>query len=181
MRNLILGASALAAVVAIASPAAAQSRYDRNGNGVPDYRERAYADLNGNGILDYRETRASDLNHNGTADWRERFIDANRNRIDDRQEGYRYKMNWTRDNSCASGVAKRNNKCVSSRKVAQEQWKRGYRVPANYGYTSYNEIPMRYRNQYELNRNYNYVYRDNQIYVVNRRTNMVERIIDNLR
>jgi hypothetical protein len=40
---------------------------------------------------------------------------------------------------------------------------------------------MRYRTQYGLNRNYNYVYRDNQIYVVNRNTNLVERIIDNLR
>ena len=181
MRNIILGASALAAVVAFASPAAAQSRYDRNGNGMPDYRERAYADLNGNGVLDYRETRSTDVNRNGIADWRERFIDANRNRIDDRQEGYRYKMNWTRDNSCPSGVAKRNNKCVSPNKVAQEEWKRGYRVPNDYGYTSYNEIPMRYRNQYGLNRNYNYVYRENQIYVVNRRTSVVERIIDNLR
>ena len=180
MRILILGASALA-VVAFAAPAAAQSRYDRNGNGVPDYRERAYADLNGNGVPDYRDNRVIDINRNGIADWRERWIDSNRNRIDDRREGYRYKMNWTRDNSCQSGVAKRNNKCVSPKKVAQEQWKRGYRVPNDYGYTSYNEIPMRYRNQYELNRNYNYVYRDNQIYVVNRRTSLVERIIDNLR
>ncbi len=151
MRNIILCASALA-VVAIASPAEAQSRYDRNGNGIPDYRERAYADL-----------------------------DANRNRIDDRQEGYRYNMNWTRDSTCQSGVAKRNMKCVSPKKVAQEQWKRGYRVPDDYGYTSYNQIPVRYRTQYSLNRNYDYVYRDNQIYVVNRRTNLVERIIDNLR
>ncbi|MCY7398849.1 MAG: hypothetical protein LH466_08455 [Sphingomonas bacterium] len=180
MRTILLGACTLA-VLAIASPAAAQSRYDRNGNGVPDYRERAYADLNGNGILDYRETRRMDVNRNGTADWRERFIDANRNRIDDRQEGYRYGMKWNRDDSCASGVAKRNMKCVSSKKVAKEEWKRGYRVPTNYGYTTYNEIPMRYRNQYSLNRNYNYVYRDNQIYVVNRNTNLVERIIDNLR
>ena len=180
MRNIILGASALA-VVAIASPAAAQSRYDRNGNGVPDYRERAYADLNGNGVLDYRETRSTDVNRNGIADWRERFIDANRNRIDDRQEGYRYKMNWTRDDSCASGVAKRNMKCVSPNKVAREEWKRGYRVPNGYDYTGYNDIPVRYRSQYDLNRNYNYVYRDNQIYVVNRRTSLVERIIDNLR
>ena len=90
-------------------------------------------------------------------------------------------MNWTRDNNCASGVAKRNNKCVSQKKVAQEQWKRGYRVPSNYGYTNYNQIPARYRTQYGLNRNSNYVYRDNQIYVVNRRTSLVERIIDNLR
>jgi hypothetical protein len=180
MRNVILGASALA-VAALASPAAAQSIYDRNANGIPDYRERAFADLNGNGILDYRETRATDMNRNGIADWRERFIDVNRNRIDDRQEGYRYKMNWTADPTCASGVAKRNMKCVSPRKVAEEQWKRGYRVPADYGYTSYNEIPMRYRNRYGLNRNYNYVYRGDQIYVVNRNTNLVERIINILR
>jgi hypothetical protein len=72
------------------------------------------------------------MNRNGIADWRERFIDVNRNRIDDRQEGYRYKMNWTRDPTCPSGVAKRNMKCVSPRKVAQEEWKRGYRVPADY-------------------------------------------------
>ncbi len=180
MRILILAASTIAAVVA-ASPAAAQSRYDRNGNGIPDYRERAYADLNGNGILDYRESGSVDMNRNGIADWRERTIDANRNGVDDRQEGYRYKMNWTRDDSCASGVAKRNTKCVSPDKVAKEEWKRGYRVPTGYGYTTYTEIPVRYRTQYGLNRNYNYVYRDNQIYVVNRNTSLVERIIDNLR
>ena len=180
MRSIILCASALA-VVAIASPAEAQSRYDRNGNGIPDYRERAYADLNGNGILDYRETRSADMNRNGIADWRERFIDVNRNRIDDRQEGYRYKMNWTSDPTCPSGVAKRNTKCVSPKKVAHEQWKRGYRVPDDYDYTGYNEIPVRYRSQYRLGRNYDYVYRGDQIYVVNRNTNLVERIIDIVR
>jgi len=93
MRNLILGATSLA-VIAFAAPAAAQNRYDRNANGVPDYRERAFADLNGNGILDHRERRVTDINRNGTADWRERWIDANRNRIDDRQEGYRYGMRF---------------------------------------------------------------------------------------
>ena len=54
-------------------------------------------------------------------------------------------------------------------------------MPEGYGYTSYDRIPARYRNQYDLNRDHDYVYRDDRIYVVDRRTSLVERIIDNLR
>jgi len=178
MRILAITAGAIA-LTAIASPASAQIRYDRNGNGVPDYREQAYADLNGNGILDYRERRSVDINRNGIADWRERFIDMNRNRIDDRQEGYRYSMRWGA-NACPRGLAKKNNNCLPPGQVGRN-WTRGYRVPNGYDYTAYNNIPVRYRDQYRLDRNYNYVYRDNRIYVVDRRTSLIERIIDNLR
>ncbi len=56
----------------------------------------------------------------------------------------------------------------------------GLLVPTNYSYTSYNQIPVRYRTQYGLNRNSNYVYRDNQIYVVNRNTSRVLYIFDDV-
>ena len=182
MRTLILGATALA-VLAIAAPASAKDRYDRNGNGLPDYRERAYADLNGNGVLDYRERRVTDINRNGVADWRERWIDMNRNRVDDRREGYRYGMRYANNygrNDCPPGLAKKRNGCVPPGQVGRN-WERGYRMPNDYAYTGYEQIPVRYRDQYDLDRDYNYVYRDNRIYVIDRRTSLIERIIDNLR
>jgi hypothetical protein len=177
MRTLILGACVVA-VSAIAAPASAQSRYDRNANGIPDYRERAFADLNGNGILDYRERATVDLNRNGVADWNERFIDRNRNGVDDRREGYRYSMRWGA-NACPPGLAKRDNGCMPPGQVVR--WTRGARIPHGYAYTSYDRIPVRYRERYSLSPNYNYVYRDNRIYVVDRRTSLIDRIIDNLR
>lgn len=182
MKNMIIGASAIA-LFAFAAPAAAQSRYDRNANGVPDYRERAYADLNGNGILDARERRVTDINRNGVADWRERFIDMNRNRVDDRREGYRYGMRFSNDygrNICPPGLAKKHNGCMPPGQ-AKRLFREGQRVPGGYGYyTPYSNIPVQYRNQYNLDPNYRYIYRDNNIYVVDPRTSLVQRIISAL-
>jgi len=179
MRILLLGAGAIA-LTTIAAPASAQSRYDRNANGVPDYRERAYADLNGNGILDYRERTRVDINRNGIADWNERFIDMNRNRIDDRRENYRYSMRWGA-NACPPGLAKKNNGCLPPGQ-ANRLFAQGQRVPRGYNnYTPYTRIPSRYYNQYNLRNGYRYIYRDNYIYEVDPTTLLVRRIINLMR
>lgn len=59
-------------------------------------------------------------------------------------------------------------------------WRTGYRFGPRYAYTSYRMLPRTYVSRYDLSPDYRYVYRDNYIYVVNRRTYAVERIIDAL-
>ena len=59
-----------------------------------------------------------------------------------------------------------------------DRYRVGYRFGPQYGYTAYNAIPRTYVRQYGLRPNYRYVYRDNQIYVVDPTTYAVTRIID---
>ncbi|MDQ3471245.1 MAG: hypothetical protein M3428_02510 [Pseudomonadota bacterium] len=151
--------------------------HDIDRNGVPDYRQRGFADLNGNGILDYRERRLVDLNRNGLADWRERWIDVNNNGLDDRREGFGYSGNRHGGAACPPGLAKKNPACVPPGQ-ANRLFREGQRVGAGYRYyTPYGDIPIAYRNQYFLDDDYRYIYRNNYIYEVDPTTSLVRRII----
>lgn len=58
-------------------------------------------------------------------------------------------------------------------------FRQGQRVPTNYGaFTNYNDIPQQYRTQYNIPDGYNYIYRDNSVYVVDPRTRLVRDIIN---
>jgi hypothetical protein len=155
--------------------AAVDRRSDSNLNGIPDYREQRLADINGNGIPDYRERGIVDLNGNGIPDYRERRIDRDRDGIDDRAQS-RYGAN-----SCPPGLAKRNNGCLppgQERKLFAE----GQRLPTGYNYyTPYDRIPREYRDQYGLDENGRYIYRDGRLYDVDPTTSIVRRIIEGLR
>jgi len=180
MKKLLILAGA--AVLLSAGPAMADPKKSKGVKGhdvsrhVPDYRQRARADLNGNGILDYRERQLVDVNRNGLADWRERWIDVNRNGIDDRQEGYRYGGRYGA-NDCPPGLAKKNNGCLPPGQ-ARRTFAQGQRIPNGYNYyTPYGNIPVNYRDQYGLDDDYRYIYRDNYIYEVDPTTSLVRRII----
>lgn len=147
-------------------------RLDTNGNGIPDYRESRLADINNNGIPDFRERRMVDLNGNGIADFRERFIDRDRDGIDDRAE------NRYGGAACPPGLAKKDPACVPPGQ-ARRMFEQGQRVPLGYDfYTDYNAIPLPYRSQVPYTDGYRYIYRDNRVYIVDPATRLVTRIID---
>ena len=52
-------------------------------------------------------------------------------------------------------------------------------MPTNYRYyTPYDEIPMALRDRYDLDDDYRYIYRNNVIYGVDPRTNLITSIIN---
>lgn len=120
-----------------------------------------------------------DANRNGILDRRERgFIDRNRDGRDDRfvnRDANRYGVN-----NCPPGLAKKNNGCLPPGQ-ANRMFEQGQRLPTGYNYyTDFNNIPVQYRNQYNLDPTDRYIYRDNSIYVVDPRTSVVERVIGSL-
>jgi hypothetical protein len=113
-----------------------------------------------------------DINRNGVADWRERFIDRDRNGIDDRRQAARYG-----GAECPPGLAKKSPACVPPGQ-ASRMFREGQRLPSGYRYyTDYNDIPLELRNRYTLDDDYRYIYRDNRIYVVDPTTSLITRII----
>ncbi len=60
------------------------------------------------------------------------------------------------------------------------RWQTGYRFGPTYSYTEYNTLPQTYVHRYNLTPRYRYVYRDNNIYVVDPTTYAVTRVINAL-
>ncbi|HVL78101.1 MAG TPA: hypothetical protein VM346_02325 [Sphingomicrobium sp.] len=116
----------------------------------------------------------ADINRNGIPDHRERWIDRNRNGVDDRVEArWVHGSNW-----CPLGLAMKANGCLPPGQ-ARRLFREGQRVPAGYRYyTPYGTIPVTLRDRYALDDDYRYIYRNNVIYVVDPRTQLVHRIID---
>jgi len=116
-----------------------------------------------------------DGNRNGILDRRERgFRDRDRDGRDDRFQN-RYGVN-----DCPPGLAKKNNGCLPPGQ-ASRLFREGQRVPNGYNYyTDFSNIPVQYRNQYNLDPNARYIYRNGQIYVVDPRTSLVQRVIGSL-
>ena len=79
---------------------------------------------------------------------------------------------------CPPGLAKKTPACVPPGQ-AKRMFRQGQRLPLNYRYyTPYGDIPMVLRDQYDLDDDYRYIYRDNVIYVVDPATQMITNIID---
>ena len=191
MNKLILLAGA-GLVLALGTPAAADAKpgkgnsanvhlnakgyVDMNRNGVADWREQRLIDANGNGILDWRERRTVDINRNGVADWRERWIDRDRDGIDDRQE---IMANRWGGANCPPGLAKKTPRCVPPGQVGRE-FAVGQRVPTGWGTIAYNRIPLGVRDLYDLDNDNRYIYRNGTLYVVDPRTRLIEQIIAGL-
>jgi hypothetical protein len=84
-------------------------------------------------------------------------------------------------NACPPGLAAKNNGCLPPGQ-ARKLYNVGQRLPTGYNrYTPYGEIPVSYRDRYGLASDGRYIYRDQNIYVVDPRTHLVTRIIDLVR
>lgn len=148
--------------------ALARARAERIGDfdrdGIPDDRERRSQRLD----------RVLDADRDGIPDHRDRRVDRDRDGIDDRAQ------NRFGANSCPPGLAKKNNGCLPPGQ-ARKMFAEGQRLPTGYNfYTPYDDIPTSYRNEYDLDPNGRYIYRDGRIYDVDPRTQIVRRIIEGL-
>lgn len=79
--------------------------------------------------------------------------------------------------ACPPGLANRTPACVPPGQ-ARKMWNVGQRVPASFRYA---QIPVRYRDQVTLDPRYRYTYNDGLVYVVDRRTRLVQSIINLIR
>ena len=120
----------------------------------------------------------------GDKEWKHGGGDRDDGRDNDRwsdrrddQRNYGYHHSSYRN--CPPGLAKRHNGCMAPGQA--RRWAQGSRLPYGYNsYTPYNQIPQRYIDQYGLNSNNRYVYRDNTIYQVDPRTSIIQRILGGL-
>jgi len=78
---------------------------------------------------------------------------------------------------CPPGLAKKNNGCLPPGQ-AKKLYNRGQRWPGNYGQAwSYNQVPMDWRNQYDLNPYNRYYYGDGYLYAVDPKTQLISDVI----
>ena len=146
----ILTLAAAAAVMLTAAPALA----DKGGHGNGDKQWKHGGGDRDDGYRDYRDDRR----------------DGYRNNNGYRQSSYR---------NCPPGLAKKHNGCLPPGQA--RKWAQGSRLPYGYNsYTPYNQLPQRYVDQYDLDPNNRYIYRDNMIYQVDPRTSIIERILGGL-
>jgi hypothetical protein len=107
--------------------------------------------------------------------------DGDRGDRHDRRDGDRinYGYHHSSYRNCPPGLAKKHNGCLPPGQA--RRWAQGSRLPYGYNsYTPYNQIPQRYIDQYGLNSNDRYIYRDNTIYQVDPRTSIIQRILGGL-
>lgn len=188
MRKLIMLASVAALSVSLPSLAAAQGRgHGGHGNG---HSARAEQPMRGNARERVRNTQrpvrtsraqvtSTDRNGNGIADRLERrMVDRNRDGIDDRTQT---RQNRYGGQACPPGLANRTPACVPPGQ-ARRMFREGQRLPTNYSdFTAFDRIPLQYREQYNIPEGYNYIYRDNTVYVVDPRTRLIRDIFNLLR
>jgi len=115
---------------------------------------------------------------NGGKEWKHGGDRGYVNRGDRINYGYHHMSS----RHCPPGLAKRNNGCMGPGQARKSAlWSRGERVPYGYRtYTPYNQIPQRYIDQYNLDQNNRYIYRDNTIYQVDPRTQIIQQILGGL-
>lgn len=87
--------------------------------------------------------------------------------------------NYWGNNSCPPGLAKKNNGCLPPG-IAKRSFNVGDRWNGNYSQWSYNQVPMEWRNQYNLDSDSRYYYRNGYLYSVDPKTRLVESVIQAL-
>ena len=87
--------------------------------------------------------------------------------------------NYWGNRNCPPGLAKKNNGCLPPG-IAKQSFNVGDRWNGNYRQWSYNQVPLDWRNQYGLDRDNRYYYRDGYLYSVDPRTRLVESVIQAL-
>ena len=80
---------------------------------------------------------------------------------------------------CPPGLAKKGNGCMPPG-IAKRSFNVGDRWNGNYGQWSYNQIPTDWRNQYNLEADNRYYYRNGYLYSVDPTTRLVESVIQAL-
>lgn len=76
--------------------------------------------------------------------------------------------------ACPPGLANKYPGCIPP-----GQWKKGYRIPSGWSnyYVGYDRLPDFYRNRYEVNPGYRYLYRDDRVYVIDAITRSIVDVI----
>lgn len=76
--------------------------------------------------------------------------------------------------ACPPGLAKKYPGCIPP-----GQWKKGYRIPTGWSgyYVPYERLPEFYRDRYELNSDYRYMYRDGRVFVIDAVTRAIVDIL----
>jgi hypothetical protein len=138
-----------------------------NGHARTDARANARARARTGAAVD----RRVDTDHDGIPDYRDR--------TDNRRAG-----NRDGGAACPPGLANRTPACVPPGQ-ARRAFRQGQAVPRTYrDYVAYQDLlgrlPESYRDDIPTG-DYRYIYRDDQVYVVDARTRLVSRIIDILR
>ena len=87
--------------------------------------------------------------------------------------------NFWGNRNCPPGLAKKNNGCLPPG-IAKQRFNVGERWNGNYGLWSYNQVPLDWRDQYGLQPDNRYYYRDGYLYSVDPRTRLVESVIQAL-
>jgi len=117
--------------------------------------------------------------HGHKQEWKQgdRHHDSYRDRYrSDRRYGY----HSSSYRNCPPGLRKKHNRCMPPGQ-ARRSWREGQRITSNYRYyTPYSQIPQRYRDQYDLDRDNRYIYQNGTIYQVDPTTHIVERILSGL-
>lgn len=87
--------------------------------------------------------------------------------------------NFWGNRNCPPGLAKKNNGCLPPG-IAKQSYNVGDRWNGNYGLWNYNQVPLDWRNQYGLDPDNRYYYRNGYLYSVDPRTRLVESVIQAL-
>lgn len=122
--------------------------------------------------------RMSDPNRNGIPDFRERAVDRNRDGVDDRAQ------NQFGGQFCPPGLAKKTPACIPPGQ-AKRMFNEGQRLPTNFrDLTDFNDLSPEFRDRLPSefrSDNFDFLVRDNSIFVVDPTTRVVRSIIDLLR
>ena len=87
--------------------------------------------------------------------------------------------NYWGNRSCPPGLAKKNNGCLPPG-IAKRSSNVGDRWSGNDGQWRYNQVPTEWRNQYNLDSDNRYYYRNGYLYGVDPKTRLVESVIQAL-
>ena len=87
-----------------------------------------------------------------------------------------HKANRAWASACPRGLVWRGPKCIPPGQ-AKKLLGVGTRVPTGWSYTPWGRVPYTLRDRYDLDPDYRYIYRDNVIYVVDPRTQLISSII----
>ena len=87
--------------------------------------------------------------------------------------------NYWGNRSCPPGLAKKNNGCLPPG-IAKRSFNVGDRWNGNYSQWNYNQVPTDWRNQYNLDSDNRYYYRNGYLYSVDPKTRLVESVIQAL-